>query len=244
MRKKSRTNRFEVARVLEQAILSGRFRPGDRLPEMRIAQVLGVSQASVREALQDLEGLGLAQKNPNRGSIVTQLSGDDLAHIYQIRRELEPLACGLAASHLSGESLTALQDCVNTMRDAAERVDFADFLASDVRFHRTIWRAQPNRFLEKSLQAVCLPLFAFDLISRKGALPVSFDHVIRQHQLIVDVLRSKDVDLVVRVTRRMVARWLRQDLADYDWLIRNEAAADIAGKPSVDFLSEFAKSFA
>ena len=236
-RPKSENNRFEVARLLERAILAGQFRPGDRLPEMNIARELGVSQASVREALQDLENLGLVLKFPNRGSVVIQLSGEDLAQIYEIRRELEPLACGLAARHLRPETLAALQACVAAMQAASEGPDFEAFSEADIRFHRLLWRAQPNRFLEKSLQAICLPLFAFDLIRRHAAPHVDFAHTIRQHQLIVNALRSRDADLAARVTRRMVERWLRQDLADYEYLQTAEGASPPASdKPSLAFL--------
>lgn len=203
---------------MENAILTGQFHPGDRLPEMRIAQELGVSQASVREALQDLEGLGLVLKYPNRGSVVTQLSGDDLTYIYQIRRELEPLACGLAAAHMTAGDLAELDGCVAAMRAAGEAPNFGVFSAADVRFHRLIWRSQPSRYLEKSLRAVCLPLFAFDLIRRHGHPHGGLAHTIRQHQLVVRALRSRDPALVTRLMRRMVERWLRQDIADYDSL--------------------------
>ena len=102
MPKNSQNNRFEVARLLERAILTSQFRPGDRLPEMRIAKELGVSQASVREALQDLEGLGLVLKSPNRGSRSSRNSAGMTWSLYQVRRELEPLACGLAADADAG----------------------------------------------------------------------------------------------------------------------------------------------
>jgi len=65
---KPRNNRFEVARVLEHAILTGQLRPGTCLPEMRLAREMGVSQASVPEGPQDLEGLGLVQEYPKRAS--------------------------------------------------------------------------------------------------------------------------------------------------------------------------------
>ncbi|MBV9850434.1 MAG: GntR family transcriptional regulator [Armatimonadetes bacterium] len=236
MPKRSQNNRFEVARVLERAILTGQFRPGDHLPEMRIAQELGVSQASVREALQDLEGLGLVLKYPNRGSVVTQLSGDDLAHIYQIRRELEPLACGLAATHVTPDGLAELHRCVAAMGAAGEAADFGAFSEADVRFHRLLWRSQPNRFLEKSLLAVCLPLFAFDLIRRHATPHVDFAHTVRQHQLIVNTVRLRDPERAARLMRRMVGRWLRQDMADYAFLQENEASAPLPDKPSLAFL--------
>src|SRR5215471_14981927 len=93
MRRTSKTKRHEVARRLEEAILAGELRPGARLHEMKLASQLNVSQASVREALQELEGLGWVTKYPNRGSFVMNLTNQELIQIYQVRRQLEPLAC-------------------------------------------------------------------------------------------------------------------------------------------------------
>jgi len=233
-----RNNRLDVARTLERAILTGQYRPGDRLPEMHIARNLGVSQASVREALQDLEGLGLVLKYPNRGSVVTQLSGEDLVQIYQVRRELEPLAASLAASHMTAGNMQELQQCIDAMKTAGDSANFQAFSEADVLFHRLIWRSQPNRYLEKSLQAVCLPLFAFDLIRRHSSPHIDFTRTIRQHQLIMNALRARNPELVSRMTLRMVDRWLRQDLADYERLQETETTAgDPRHNPSQIVLS-------
>lgn len=217
-------SRFEIAQVLEDAILGGEFRPGDRLPEMRIAQEMGVSQASVREALQDLESRGLVVKYPNRGSSVIDLSSQDLVQMYQIRRALEPLAGGLAATHMSNEALIELHACVEAMRIADGVADLKSFSRADIQFHRLIWSQQPNRYLERSLQTISMPLFAFDLIRRNPSSNVNYDRAIRQHHVIYQALRSRDATLVVRVLDRMNQQWLRQDLKDYERLRATEPA--------------------
>ena len=237
MPRKPQNNRFEVARILEKAILTGQLRPGVRLPEMRLAEEMGVSQASVREALQDLEGLGLVRKVPNRGSVVTRLTEDDLAHIYQIRRELEPLAASLAAAQMTALTHSELQGCVAAMGAAATAADFQAFSAADVRFHRLLWQRQPNRFLERALLAACLPLFAFDLIRRHASPQLDFSRAIRQHQLLLNALRLRDAALVDRIMRRMVDRWLRQDLADYGFLQDGAPPSVGASGPALPLLN-------
>ena len=238
MPKKAHNNRFEVARVLENAVLMGQFPPGARLPEMHIARELGVSQASVREALQHLEGLGLVRKYPNRGTVVIQLDSEDLVQIYQVRLELEPMACGLAASPLTLGTQGYLQDCLEAMQSAADTNNFQAFSAADVRFHRCLWAAQPNRYLERSLQTICLPLFAFDLIRRYAAPHVNFRRTIVQHQRIVTAMRSGDAPHAAAMMRRMIERWLRQDLAEYDVISEDRQKEPYSQPSSLDFLRD------
>ncbi len=222
MPKSSKNKRMEVAQLLEKAILQGHLKPGTRLPaEIKIARVLGVSQASVREALLDLESQGLIVGYQNRSSYVIELNTEDLMHIHQVRHELEPLACSLAAAHLSRETVDALQCCVNAMRDAGERKDFLAYSTADLEFHRLIWRAQPNRPLEKMLLVLCQPMFAYDLVLRYSNSNVNYERVIKQHELLLAALRTREPERVARVTRRLIERWTRQDLADFDLIPRN-----------------------
>lgn len=223
MSRRTINKRAEIARLLESAILSGLLKPGMRLPEMRLGRELGVSQAIVREALQDLESFGLVVKYPNRGSFVVELTPDDLVAIYQVRRELEPLACGLAAAHRTQQDLRAMEACLADMRAAAAQHDFASYSNADVRFHRLIWAAQPNRFLEKSLETVCLPLFAYDQIGRSATTGIDYARVTRQHEMVLITLQTGDTALATNLMRRLMARWLRIHMADFQRIRQHTA---------------------
>lgn len=213
-----KTQRFEVARLLESAILEGRIKPGTRLPELVLSKRLGVSQASIREALQQLESTGLVSKHPNRGSFVISLAPEDLVAIYQLRQELEPMACALAAERISREGLEALQTCILEMEEAAKKQDYRAHSNADLRFHRLIWEAQPNRYLEKLLRVICLPLFANDLVRRNPTAYLNYERSTRQHTLILRALGARDPSLAQKLVRRLIRRFLRQDLIDFSHL--------------------------
>lgn len=215
MRREAKTKRHKLARRLEGAILDGGIRPGARLTELKLASEFGVSQASVREALQELESLGLVVKYPNRGSYVIDLQPMDFIHIYQVRNELEPLAWFLAAAQMKQQTLDMLQSCVEEMRDAARRCDYRAYSSLDYRFHSLIWESQANRHLEKSLKALCPPLFAHDLVYRYSHTSSGLDRALRQHERLLAVLQVGDPALVLRVVRRMMHRFLRQDLTEF-----------------------------
>jgi len=228
-----KTQRFALARALEKAILEGRIKPGTRLPELLLSKELGVSQASVREALQQLENSGLVVKYPHRGSFVISIAAQDLVDIYQLRQELEPIACGLAAERMSAEQLEALQACIGEMQSAAARRDYQSHSNADLQFHRLIWEAQPNRYLEKMLKVICLPLFANDLIRRYPSAYLNYERSFQQHRLILSALRTRDAALVQKLVRRLIRRFLRQDLADFSHL---QQVTDEQGERLEDFL--------
>lgn len=87
----------QAYRRIRQAIVEGRYPPGHRLVEQRIAEELSLSRTPVREALHVLEAEGLVVAERNKGSTVRSLTADDVHDIYELRARLESLAAELAA---------------------------------------------------------------------------------------------------------------------------------------------------
>lgn len=138
--------REQVKELLLERILSGEYRPGDRLVETRIAQELGTSQAPVREALRDLEVLRFVESEPFRGSRVRAVSEEELAEIYPVRAAVEELAAREAATRLDGQ-VGPLEKELGAMRRAADEGDLHALVEHDVRFHRIIVESSENRIL-------------------------------------------------------------------------------------------------
>ncbi|UCE30896.1 MAG: GntR family transcriptional regulator, partial [Burkholderiales bacterium] len=85
-----------VAR-LREALLEGRFAPGQRLVEADLVATLGVSRSSVRSALERLAAEGLVRLSAHRGAVARRMSRREVEELYAIRERLEGLAAGLAA---------------------------------------------------------------------------------------------------------------------------------------------------
>jgi DNA-binding GntR family transcriptional regulator len=206
--------RHRAADLLQRAILQGRFRPGQEIPQLGLARELGLSQSSVREALLELENRGLLVKK-GRTWTITRLALDDLSDLYQVRAVLEPLACRLAAFSWRQEDSLALERCLDTMREAAAEKNYPKHSQADMEFHQIIWRAQPNRVLHKQLAVLCMPLFAYDLVERSGCFYLDFDRSSRQHQNIIRVLGTRDGFRAERFVRRLIERFHYQDIKDF-----------------------------
>ncbi|AZE97272.1 Transcriptional regulator, GntR family [Pseudomonas orientalis] len=141
------------------------FGPGDVLPSQRdLALQLGVSRASLREALSSLSALGLVSVQPGKGVFVqapqpaSELAWPFAAQatpldIFQLRYALEGFAAGLAAVTLTTDDLDSLQDNVEAMRKLLKAGDFAAAARLDFEFHRRILLASGNQAMLSILSA-------------------------------------------------------------------------------------------
>src|SRR5882762_11863814 len=99
------TLRAHVVKVLSGGILSGKYRPGDRLNESQIARELNISRIPVREALSQLQEQGLVQNRERRGMFVTNIGHEEVQQISSLRFILETEALRLAQKHMTPEVL-------------------------------------------------------------------------------------------------------------------------------------------
>src|SRR5579884_1322384 len=112
--------------VVEQVralILSGAFRPGERLIEERLTERYGISRPTLREALRVLQHEGLLRRIPRRGVVVTPLTADDVREIYSLRWALERFALQLALPIGDQARLDPMREAVVAMRSAVRHGD-------------------------------------------------------------------------------------------------------------------------
>lgn len=102
--------------TLFQAIVRGRVPPGQHLSEQPIADAIGVSRISVRDAVRQLEAVGLVSIYPHRGAYTVRLDPQDIEEIFSLRTSLEVLAIRLVARNASRTALARLEDVIDKMR--------------------------------------------------------------------------------------------------------------------------------
>jgi DNA-binding GntR family transcriptional regulator len=90
--------------TLHTAIITGRLRPGARLPIEELADHLEMSPMPIREAVRRLHAVGLVENIPHRGARVTELSVKDLAEVYEVRLALETQAIRRAAERFTEQA--------------------------------------------------------------------------------------------------------------------------------------------
>jgi len=153
------TLKSHIFHGLRDAIVSGRYRPGERLNESKIAREFGISRIPVREALMQLQEHGLVMNLERRGMFVTQLSEEDVQRINSLRVVLEAEALKLCRLRISKKDAGRLTDIMKSMEAWTERTEL-DAAALDLQFHRTLWEAAGNPYLTKALDTMVTTLFA------------------------------------------------------------------------------------
>ena len=156
--------REHISELVTNAILSGELKPGDRLNESALARQLHVSRAPIREALQQLEEQGLVLNRPRRGMFVVCLQAEELNKITSLRLVLEAEALELARERMTPALIRRL-DQIATSMERTRGMKAIEATRLDLEFHRTLWNAGGNEYLEKMLSNLTAPLFAFAVLT-------------------------------------------------------------------------------
>ncbi|MGY1683862.1 GntR family transcriptional regulator [Geodermatophilus sp. SYSU D01176] len=128
------------------------IRPGDPIDDDGLAKDLGVGRTPVREALKRLEGDRLVTSYPRRGTFATGMDITDLAHISDIRAQLEPLAARRAAERATRSAQLDLEELAAHIEQLdVTQVDRTELMRWDLAVHRAIYRAAGNPHLEDVL---------------------------------------------------------------------------------------------
>lgn len=124
---------------LREAIVSGHFKPGDRLVERDLCAQLGVSRTIVREVLRHLESEGLVSTLANRGPIVATLDLNEARQIYEIRGALEGMAARLCAEKRDAAIVAELEKSLIGIRQSYSNKDMPGVLAYTSAFYQTLF---------------------------------------------------------------------------------------------------------
>jgi len=148
-----------VIERLRDAILDGRYVPGQRLIESDLIEDLGSSRGPVREALRRLGAEGVVDLVPNRGAIVKKLSTEALIHLFRIREALEGLAAALAAEHVRDHGKRAACDTALLATGyGAAPAEGVSFSEANRLFHQLIVDFSGNEQLDATLKQMRIPL--------------------------------------------------------------------------------------
>jgi DNA-binding GntR family transcriptional regulator len=139
-------------RAIRDQLVMLDIRPGAPINEDQLAQSLGVGRTPVREALKRLQYERLVTTYPRRGTFATEVNITDLAHISEVRVELEPLAAARAARRATAEDRAALTAVRRELAGVDPRHgDAAELMHLDLKVHRAVYAATHNPYLEDTL---------------------------------------------------------------------------------------------
>lgn len=188
-----RSLRAQIVEVLQDAIISGEYRPGQRLVEREFVTRFGVSSIPVREALQDLETRGLVVKRHNRGCSVVNLTPEQERQACAVRLQLEPTVVEWAGERYQAALHRApLSAMVERLVAAAQADRHADYFREDMALHRFIWSLSGNEFAARALEPVVGSLFAMALMRTRESRALDLKKEADKHVQLVAAIQRGD----------------------------------------------------
>ncbi len=212
----------QVARQIGEMISSGQWKPEDRLPsEAELSKIMGVSRATVREALRSLAFVGLVQMRTGRGTYVAASvpifidhllahgvlnTEKDLRDLTDARMALETELTALCAERATAEELQQLELVVKEMERARPEGGgkFADL---DLEFHMGVATYSKSQVLAKLLRTIRSLLQEF--IAKSAQMPGDRDLALLEHQKILEALIEREPRKARSAMRNHLQSFLR-----------------------------------
>lgn len=188
---KRRSTTDQVLHELRTAILAGRIKPREQLPEVALAQTFGTGRSAIREALRQLVQEGLVVSEINRGAWVRPLSTDDVIDVYRARTAIEVAAVQAALEREDGYDLTALHAAQDRIRAASgsdgTEAPSRDLIAADLDFHRELVALAGSPRLSRAHE----PLAAESQMMLNWHPVYSASDYVSEHQQLLDELERE-----------------------------------------------------
>ena len=179
----------QVFEHLETDILSGKYQRGEILTESKLSLELGVSRTPIREALRRLEQEHIIQES-GKGAIVLGITEKDMDDIFQIRRQLEAMAAGMAVEKCNDEEIAKLKEIVDLQEFYMEKEDPEKIKQMDNNFHALIYSVCDSTIFHD----VLIPLHKKIQKYRKNAVKSSSRaHAsVEEHRAIYEAIAARD----------------------------------------------------
>jgi len=194
----------KVTQLLEQAILTGQIKPGEKLVERELSERLGISRSPIREAIRSLQSSGLVKIIPWKGTIVSEVSKREVEEIYAVKSMLESFAAGVACKRITHKQVRRFRALLAKMEKEISKNNLYAYLKLSQEFHELFIKASDNTKLYEIYQSLSKQIQWLQLIS------LSFSdrakHSLREHKQIMEAFVERKPELVEQLVRDHVDR--------------------------------------
>jgi len=192
--------------------------PGAQIDETAMAGALEIGRTPIRESLFRLAAEGLLRFKAGRGFFVRDITLSDIKDLFETLLVLERAAIALAVRRIEPSGIGCLEQLNHRFKAAWERHSYLDVTLANSRFHREIYAATGNEYMQSCLDSLQIQSqrLAYICFTRPAELDLGAhaEESIRDHQVLIECLRKKDETTAVEVTTVHIQRF-RQRVADY-----------------------------
>jgi len=213
----------EVVTILERSILSGIFKPNERLVEREIAERLGVSRVPIREAIIRLKSLGLVRELRRGVNVIPRISEKELEELYTIKELIESYSINVGCFHGNSKYIKRLEAIVGDMEREVKKDNLDRYRDLNNKFHEETVKLTKNRKLfEIYLDVVkqirwCQRFTLFSLRVKES---------LNEHKKMIGLCKKKDaqkLSTIVSEHNRQALRQLKINLQDIESKFRENA---------------------
>lgn len=184
-----------VVAELREAIIMGSIAPGVPLRLEELARLLGTSISPIREALRQLENLGLVEHVPYRGARVTSISAAEMVEVYEIRAALEVIAARRSAERFDKNDAVKVEQALEELDAAYGRADLPTIVKGNSAFHAALAETSGSRWLGRLLRPTLEVSERYGAaVLRTGRPGETRDIEVEGHRAILDACSRNDPD--------------------------------------------------
>lgn len=186
--------REQVYMQIQEWIISGVLKPGDRLKDQELAEALGASRTPIREALLRLEEEGMIQSKANSWTQVAPVDIHQAYRLYPIIWTLEKLAVSFAKENVRQEHIEELESINEELERALQQEDALGAQHHDARFHQVIIDLSENEELIHVLDGLKKKLRRYEVTYFHGI--AGAEQSVEEHKAIIQALKDKNFEAV------------------------------------------------
>ncbi|OES44578.1 GntR family transcriptional regulator [Domibacillus iocasae] len=212
----------QIYKNVEQSILEGRFSPGERLIDTKIASEFGVSRGPVREAFRKLEQDGLIINSDGIVTVFTP-SLQDALELYQVRMGLESVAVYWAAKNINNEKLVQLKQFLDMTQEAINAKRMDKVVCLNTQFHESIITFSRNNRLKIMMYNIraLIQLCRNTIIKQYNRS----DSFLSEHYAVFEAIQSRNPELAAK----RMEQHIQNDMAHFKefYFYKNEESSII-----------------
>lgn len=192
----------DIAEFIRSAIIRGKYKPGEKIPEGDLSSSMGISRTPVREAFRRLENEGFVRIIPRKGAVVSGIDPVEVGSLYEIKSTLEGLAARLACPRMGRKDITRLERINQELKELMEGQDVEAFYRAHTKFHEVFVGLCGNPRLVQMISNLNDHFKRFGIVSL--TLPGQYEKTIRQHEEIIEAFSRGDASIAETKVRENV----------------------------------------
>lgn len=185
---------------IKKRIISGHFRPAQRLVEAQLASDIKVSRNTIHKALLQLEQERLIVMEKNKGATVLSLNIEEIQEYYEIRKALEVIVVSAATSLMSESELAKLAEILQKMDSLRKSGEFDEYSKCNVQFHNIIYEASNKPVAVDMIHMIKNQLIRFQF--RTMMVPGRSDSSFQEHQALYEAIKNRDTEAAANAISR------------------------------------------